>query len=108
MVQDDSEDWHHRSIETIRLSQNSLHEGSHTKEDQRAVKGFLANNWHLKWTCLSQVLIEFSGKILNRSPTKETVEPLLKDEHKARREKIRHLDEKKVPERKYNENRVFR
>ena len=35
-----------------------------SKENQRAVKGFLAENWRLKWTCLSQVLIEFSGKIL--------------------------------------------
>ena len=34
------------------------------KRNQRVVKGFLAENWRLKWTCLSQVLIEFSGKIL--------------------------------------------
>ena len=35
-----------------------------SKESQRVVKGFLAENWRLKWTCLSQVLVEFSRKIL--------------------------------------------
>ena len=47
------------------------------------VKGFLAENWRLKWTChLSQVLKEFSGKILKNEALQE---PLLKDEHKAQR-----------------------
>ena len=79
-------------IETIRLSQNSSHEGAHTK-DQRVVKEFLVENWRLKWTRLSQVLIEFS-KIKSY---KKTVEPLLEDEHKAQRKNSR-------LERGYNDN----
>ena len=43
-------DWRHRFIETICLSQNSSHEGSHTK-DQKKIKGLLEENCRLKWTC---------------------------------------------------------
>ena len=37
---------------------------AYTKENQRAVKEFLAEDWCLKSTCLCQVSIEFSEKIL--------------------------------------------
>ena len=37
MVSDDPVDWRHRFIEIIRLSQNSSHEGDHTK-DQKEIK----------------------------------------------------------------------
>ena len=47
----------HRTVRTKQQYKRS-------KENQRVVKGFLAENCHLKWTCLSQVLIEFSEKIL--------------------------------------------
>ena len=44
---------------------NSSYEGEYSKkENQTTGKGFLGENCHLKWICLSQVLIEFSEKIL--------------------------------------------
>ena len=44
------------------------------------------------------------SKDLKMKLYKITVELLLKDEHKTQRKKIRQLDEKKVPKRRYNEN----
>ena len=77
-----------------------------SKENRKAVKGFLAENWRLKWACrLSQMLIEFSEKILKRSPTKKTVEPLLKDEHKAQRKKFANWARKKF--QKEHTMRIF-
>ena len=57
------EEWRHRLINTIHLSQNSSLEDSHTKS-QKKIKEISCKKWYLKWTCLSQMLIEFSGKIL--------------------------------------------
>ena len=76
-IQDDLGDWRQRFIETIRLSQNSSHEGDYSKkENQTAVKGFLTENCRLKSTCLSQLLRQFSGKILKWRPTKKRKELL--------------------------------
>ena len=58
------------------------------------VKEVLAENFGLKWTCLSQVLTEFSGKFLNEA-LQNTVELLLKDEHKAQRKKFANWVRKK-------------
>ena len=55
-------------IETIWLSKNSY--------PYKRSKGGKRISCHLKWTCLSQVFVKFSGN-------EALQEPLLKDEHKV-------------------------
>ena len=54
-----------RKTGTTDLSKPSAcHRTVFTKALRQGVKRFLEENWCLKWTCLSQVFREFSGKIL--------------------------------------------
>ena len=48
---------------TVRTKAN-IQKIKRSKENQSVVKEVLAENWRLKWTYVSQVLIEFSEKIL--------------------------------------------
>ena len=75
----------------IRLSKNNSHEGTQTK-DQKAVKGFLAEDKHV-------VLLKCLENCHERSSNEVLQESLLKDEHKAQR--------KKAPERENTMGIVF-
>ena len=89
-MEDDLEDWRHRFIETIRLPQNSLYEGNHTK-DQKQINGgkrISCRKLALEMDMSSLSALRILRKDLKMKPYKITVEPLLKDKHKAQRKKF--------------------
>ena len=72
------------------------------------VKGFLAENWCLKWTCLSQSVYRILRKDLKMKPYKKLLNCYWRMSIKLSGKNSFNWARKKFSERRYNENPFFR